>query len=358
MSSSIPRPGERAANGGVGDGSLLPVETDVAALWKGWTCVASPSGRLFYYHTGMGVSQWHQPPELLGVIGDWQPVHPADGQPFWYNRLLGISLWKDPTNTTNIFQAALDGNTFFLHLYNEVGGSLEVQDPKGRSSLHYACAGGSLVFADFLISQSVDVSVPDQISATTPLLLSCRYGHAEITRRLLEANARVDESNDLGDTALHEAAQLGQVDCVAVLLQYGAPVRALNAENRTPEMVATLGRHSRAAQMIQAAEDNPPPPVSVSGYAARAKSARFSHARRKTERERERVAPESDDDSRSGDESEHPSQGFGLLAAVSPALQSARAALSKVFPTKADLGLPNAYVFDEHSHQWVLRNDR
>ena len=69
-------------------------------------------------------------------------------------------------------------------------------------------------------------------------------------------------------------------------------------------------------------------------------------------------SPRSDDDSRSGDESEHPSQGFGLLAAVSPALQSARAALSKVFPTKADLGLPNAYVFDEHSHQWVLRNDR
>ena len=51
----------------------------------------------------------------------------------------------------------------------------------------------------------------DSISSTTPLLLACRYGHAEIARRLLEAAARVDETNDLGDTALHEAAQLGQV---------------------------------------------------------------------------------------------------------------------------------------------------
>lgn len=116
-------------------------------------------------------------------------------------------------------------------------------------------------------------------------------------------------------------------------------------------MVATLGRHSRAAQMLQAAENNPPPPVSVSGYAARAKSARLTRAQ-----DRERVV-ESDDESRSEDESGHPSQGFGLLAAVTPALQSARAALSKVFPTKADLGLPNAYVFDEYSHQWVLRNE-
>ena len=94
---------------------------------------------------------------------------------FWHNETLGVSLWKNPSNTTNIFEASLEGNVFFLQVYLEVGGDLGVSDPKGVSALHYACAGGALNTLDFLIKSSdSDVIDYQDHDGCSPLFYACR----------------------------------------------------------------------------------------------------------------------------------------------------------------------------------------
>eukprot|EP00928_Gymnodinium_smaydae_P051945 TRINITY_DN3564_c0_g1_i3.p1 TRINITY_DN3564_c0_g1~~TRINITY_DN3564_c0_g1_i3.p1 ORF type:complete len:424 (+),score=91.11 TRINITY_DN3564_c0_g1_i3:119-1273(+) len=135
--------------------SLSLRESTSSDLWQGWTIQTTTDGRMFYYHSVTNTSQWHMPSELAPVLGEWVELECGSGSPsgpgtaegaetYWRNERLNVSAWKDPRQTTNLFQAALDGNLFFLQLYAEVGGYLDAVDARGRTALHYNCAGGSV----------------------------------------------------------------------------------------------------------------------------------------------------------------------------------------------------------------------
>jgi len=221
--------------------------------WQGWTVVATQEGRLFFHNDARQVSQWSQPPELRDILGDWAEIvdESQPSQPrFWRNELLRISLWKDPRSTTNIFQAALDGNLFFMQLYAEVEGQLDVVDPRGRSALHYSCAGGSTQSALFLLQRQAEVDRRDE-SAATPLIFACRYGYAGVVKVLLDHMADLSAACDGGNTALHEAASMGQLDCLHLLLLRGAEAGCLNNEGEAPVDLAANKRHHACLTLLR-----------------------------------------------------------------------------------------------------------
>jgi len=246
-----PAIGSRALPGFGGESSF-PDDEDLAR-WCGWTVVATPEGRLFFHNEHAQLSQWSQPPELANVLGEWVEIF-DDSQPdaprFWRNDFLCISLWKDPRQTTNIFQAALDGNLFFLQLYAEVDGQLDVIDPKGRGALHYSCAGGATQSALFLLQRKAQVDRRDE-TASTPLMFACRYGYASIVKLLLDAQAGLNVANDLGNTALHEAASMGHLDCLHLLLLCGASATARNAEGDGAADIATAKKHFSCLTLLR-----------------------------------------------------------------------------------------------------------
>merc|ERR1719203_197581 len=120
------------------------------------------------------------PDDLVSVLGEWALVTEtsadagANAGAYWRNELLGVSSWKDPRHTTNLFQAALDGNLFFLQLYAEVGGFLDAVDAKGRTALHYNCASGTTQAVLYLLQKGAGVEVPDR-AGSTPLHWASRY---------------------------------------------------------------------------------------------------------------------------------------------------------------------------------------
>jgi len=265
---------------GVCDGSEADPAEDEEEIrrWQGWTVVATLEGRLFFHHETRLISQWHQPPELNEILGEWvemmddsQPSQPS----YWRNELLNIALWKDPRMTTNLFQAALDGNIFFMQLYAEVDGMLDVTDARGRSALHYSCAGGSTQSAVFLLQRGAEVDRRDDAEAT-PLIFACRYGYASVVKVLLDASADLNAASEGGNTALHEAASMGQLDCVHLLLLCGADPTRLNDAREAPEDIATakrhlscltlLHRHTGASQRHRPMPDGPP--LGMPGYGA------------------------------------------------------------------------------------------
>jgi hypothetical protein len=227
-------------------------------MWRGWTIETSHDGRLFYHHAASSTSQWQMPADLIPVLGEWVAVehNSSDGnddencQTYWRNELLGVSSWKDPRHSTNLFQAALDGNLFFLQLYAEVGGCLDAVDAKGRTALHYNCTGGSAQAVFYLLQNKATADATDQ-GGSTPLHWACRYGHDTIVRILLEAKADPDRQNELGDTPVHEAAALGRVTALEWLVVARANLLLRSRENRTPLEVALRSRSREAIDLLR-----------------------------------------------------------------------------------------------------------
>lgn len=352
------------------DQSLLPQsrQEDVADQWKGWIIQTSLDGKLFYHHTASGTSQWQMPRELGPVLGDWVQVTDEKGGQFWRNELLGVSSWKDPRRSTNLFQAALDGNLFFLQLYTEVGGFLDAADAKGRTALHYNCAGGSTQAVLYLLQNSANVGAQDY-SGSTPLHWACRYGHAPIVRMLLEVKADPDHQNTLNDTPMHEAAALGQIDPLHWLIQARANPLLRNRENRSAAEVAVRNRAGEAAELLAryerrysrpsrgGAERRPAgkPRAAPSNEPARAgvPGARQTKGSRPEQRQSYVQS-----DSGSGTETDElePSLALTVVRAARPLLRGVQWLANRVLgEKKTDLGADNKFHFDDHSGQWVLK---
>jgi len=366
------------------DQSLLP-HSDGADLWHGWTVQTSQDGRLFYHHAESGTSQWLMPRELSSVLGEWLEVHDEAGGKFWRNELLGMSSWKDPSHATNLFQAALDGNLFFLQLYTEVGGFLDAVDPKGRTALHYNCASGSTAAVLHLLQRSASAHLQDS-TGSTPLHWACRYSHAPIVRMLLEARCSPDVQNALGDTSLHEAAAIGALDSLHWLVHARGNPRLRNREERTPTQVAAHGhaedvatllrqhevrhqqrRQSGAQHMDEDEEEEEEEDEEVAeqndgGGAARphindtcsADTANLKASQQRLDRSRFPGGDAASSASEDGEETE-PSLALVVVRAARPLLRGVQWLANRVLgERKTDLGTRNGFHYDTQSGQWVL----
>jgi len=381
LSQNITPPGARGlAKFGVADTPRGDMEEDVAQ-WKGWSIIATPEGRLFFFKEQGHISEWSQPQELNDVLGEWEESDDEyePGRRYWRNHLLGISLWKDPRTTTNIFQAALDGNLFFLQMYCEVDGDLDVLDARGRSALHYAAAGGAAMSALFLLQHRVEVNLQDEDGAT-PLIFSCRYGYASVVKVLLDARANLHLQDSDGNTALHGAAAMAQLDCCNLLLMCGAEMRVANNVGETPEGLAA--RSDVSLSMLQRYQyrlaDGLPPASSPSRlspqkweadrsragyrYGDNALSSQGAESESAEEYEEEEESSDSDPAQRAdGDDLQRSQVGFGLWGRIWGTSDGSRPSLAEALmrpfkrPVEADLGMPNNYIYNQERKEWELR---
>lgn len=352
----------------VGDSSLLPRRGGDAEcdLWQGWTIETSQDGRLFFFHAASDTSQWQMPEELTPVLGEWVQVVDNDANvsgddstPYWRNELLGVSSWTDPRQTTNLFQAALDGNLFFLQLYTEVGGYLDAVDAKGRTALHYNCAGGSKQAVQYLLQKGASADASDQ-SGATPLHWACRYGHDAIVRILLEAKADPNHQNHFGDKAMHEAVTLGRNNALQWLLVGRADCTVRNRESRTPMDVAVATRNVEAAEILKKNEK-------------RHRRKTHRRARRELSRSegtsdnaglaakgaaptRQNVCCDSVIDNDADSDEPDPSLALVIVRAARPLLRGVQWLATRVLgERKAIAGDKAGYTYDVHSRQWTLQ---
>ena len=86
---------------------------------------------------------------------------------------------------------------------------------------------------------------------STPLHFAARRGNDEIVKVLLEQpKVKVDAKDSSGKTALHLACSEGHCRVCQLLLNKGADIKAVTADNTTPLHNAILNGHSQVATMI------------------------------------------------------------------------------------------------------------
>lgn len=145
------------------------------------------------------------------------------------------SLKTDQNGAMPIHLAAWHGATEVLVvLVERAGVAVDDQSSDGFSALHYACWGGQVSAAKYLLKRGASVVLKNN-DGYTPLLLASRCGKIDIVELLLDTTASVvDEGDNQGCTSLHHACWDGHREVVRRLLVAGASVVKADLLGRRP----------------------------------------------------------------------------------------------------------------------------
>jgi hypothetical protein len=115
-----------------------------------------------------------------------------------------------------------------------------------------AALSGSTKCIAVLLSHGADVNLATVFEGdpVSPLLAAALKGHVAVCRQLVEAGANIEFRGQHQFTPLHFAAQEGKVGVAALLMQREADTRALDAELRTPIMVACVEQQLLCVQAL------------------------------------------------------------------------------------------------------------
>jgi|SRR6185369_4651639 ankyrin repeat protein len=193
-------------------------------------------------------------------------------------------------NEKGFFAAAKAHDMTALNWYFDGGFNPNVQDSEGRTAFISAAARGDLVMVKALLSRGVDINVKDNLGYTAlshaveamysevedailnspgfdpnvgglkgrPVLLAYVWRNdKERTQKLLTHGANVNAQDADGDTALHGAAQNGNVEIINLLLDKGANANAKNKLGGTPLMWAAVFGNDDAARLLLSRGANP-----------------------------------------------------------------------------------------------------
>ncbi|WP_373998322.1 ankyrin repeat domain-containing protein [Bdellovibrio bacteriovorus] len=142
------------------------------------------------------------------------------------------------------FELAYAGKTKELQKSVDAGININKPNEKGETLLMTAASSGQIDVVKFLLSKKADVTIKDK-DQKTALYYALTNEQPEVSKALIEANAPLNDLNELGDNALTLASSLNDHATMKVLLAKDSTlVNKGNSEGKTPLMEAA--RHGNA----------------------------------------------------------------------------------------------------------------
>ena len=149
----------------------------------------------------------------------------------------------DEDHSTALMLAAHKGHHSIVSQLIANGANVDKKNGVGRTPLLVASEERHLEVIEKLLSAGAKVNEPDEIYNSTPLLCAVFNRYTKVTYLLLDYDADVTKQDDSGRTALHFAAETGQLEVVDILLNKGAKVNIADKHHRTPLVLSALKNH-------------------------------------------------------------------------------------------------------------------
>jgi len=129
-------------------------------------------------------------------------------------------------------------------------------DAEGDTALHYAARNRNVEIADLLLSAGANANAANRYNIT-PLSLACDNADASMVAHLLKAGADANQVSEQGQTPLMNASLAGDVEVIHLLLAHGAKLNiAEPVRGQTALMwAASEGNTAAAAMLIEFGAD-------------------------------------------------------------------------------------------------------
>ncbi|XP_022937615.1 ankyrin-1-like [Cucurbita moschata] len=132
----------------------------------------------------------------------------------------------------------------------------DIKDANKRGALHFAAREGKTEVCKYLLEElKLDVDTRDE-DGETPLIHAARQGHTDTARYLIECGANPAVASDLGATALHHSAGIGDIELLKFLLSRVTDVNS-QSDAGTPLIWAAGHAQQEAVKLLLEHHANP-----------------------------------------------------------------------------------------------------
>ena len=128
---------------------------------------------------------------------------------------------------------------------------VNLRNDSGCTALHYAASKGHIEVVKALLErEDLKTDIQDNHAKSTPLVRAITTNHLQVVRELLKVRPRLNLRDSEGNTALHYAIAMENVDLAVDLINNGALDNVKNIYNQTPLDVASPFMRNRLEEEL------------------------------------------------------------------------------------------------------------
>ena len=146
--------------------------------------------------------------------------------------------------------AAMMGHADIVGLLLREGHDTEVTGANGATPLMVAASMGHLLVIDVLIQHGAQLDARHKFAGSTAIHFAAEMGEVAAVKRLCAAGADVESEKTHGGRAIHTAADTNQPEVITALLECGAKRNALLMEDTTALYLAAQNGFTEVARAL------------------------------------------------------------------------------------------------------------